>query len=190
MPVTKFWDGTFNLNLFNSTINIKDPTGKQPDIKNQRTSWFFKMNNSFRLPKAYSIQFSADYYARTVLPNEGGRGGGGGGRGGGPMMFGGGPTATAQGYINPRYSFDLALRKDFTWKGGRSASLTLAMNDIFRTQLFSTYSESPFLQQLSERRRDPQILRLNFNYRFGKFDANLFKRRNDRAIDGGGDIMQ
>jgi hypothetical protein len=64
------------------------------------------------------------------------------------------------------------------------------MNDIFRTQLFSTYSESPFLQQLSERRRDPQILRLNFNYRFGKFDANLFKRRNDRAIDGGGDIMQ
>jgi hypothetical protein len=84
----------------------------------------------------------------------------------------------------------MGIRKDFTWKGGNSGSLTLSMNDIFRTQLFSTYSESPFLKQTSERRRDPQILRLNFNYRFGKFDANLFKRRNDRAIDGGGDIMQ
>jgi hypothetical protein len=191
MPVTKWWDGTINFNLFNSTINIKDPAGKLADIKNQRTSWFVKMNNSFKLPKAYSVQFSGDYYARTVLPNEGGRGGGGrGGGGGGPMMWGGGPTATAQGYINPRYSFDLALRKEFTWKRGTSGSLTLSMNDIFRTQLFSTYSESPFLKQLSERRRDPQILRLNFNYRFGKFDANLFKRRNDRAIDGGSDIMQ
>ncbi|HEX8334701.1 MAG TPA: outer membrane beta-barrel family protein [Segetibacter sp.] len=192
MPVTKWWDGTVNFNLFNSTINLQDPTGKNPDVKNQRTSWFVKMNNSFKLPKAYSLQFSGDYYARTVLPNEGGRGGGGGGRGGGgPMMFGGGgPSATAQGFINPRYSFDMGLRKDFTWKGGTSASLTLSMNDIFRTQLFSTYSESPFFKQISERRRDPQILRLNLNYRFGKFDPNLFKRRNDRAVDGGVDIAQ
>jgi hypothetical protein len=79
----------------------------------------------------------------------------------------------------------MAIRKDFSWKGGKTASLTLSMNDVFRTQLYSTYSESPFLKQLSERRRDPQILRLNFNYRFGKFDANLFKRRNDRTIDTG-----
>ncbi len=77
-------------------------------------------------------------------------------------VFGGGPTATAQGYINPRYSFDIALRKDWTWKGGNSASLTLSMNDFLRTQLFSTYSESPFLIQTSERRRDPQVLRVNF----------------------------
>lgn len=186
MPFATWWDGTVNFNLFNSTINVKDPAGKTPDIKNQRTSWFIKMNNSFKLPKSFSIQLSGDYNAKTVLPNEGGRGGGG--RGGGGMMWGGGPTSTAQGYINPRYGFDMAIKKDFTWKGGNSASLTLSMNDIFRTQLFSTYSESPFLKQISERRRDPQILRLNFNYRFGKFDANLFKRRNDRTIDTGGDM--
>jgi hypothetical protein len=187
MPVTKWWDGTLNFNLFNSSIFIKDPEGKLPDIKNQRTSWFVKMNNSFKLSKGFSIQLSGDYYARTVVPNEGGRGGGG--RGGGGMMWGGGPTSTAQGYINPRYGVEAAIRKDFTWKGGNTASLTLSMNDVFRTQLYSTYSESPFLKQISERRRDPQILRLNFNYRFGKFDANLFKRRNDRTIDSG-DTMQ
>jgi hypothetical protein len=28
------------------------------------------------------------------------------------------------------------------------------------------------------RQRDPHLLRLNFNWRFGKFDPNLFKRKN------------
>ncbi len=104
-------------------------------------------------------------------------------------MYGGGPTATAQGYINARYSFDIALRKDWTWKGGTSASLTLSMNDFLRTQLYSTYSESSFLRQTSERRRDPQVARLNFSYRFGKFDVNLFKRKNLKAEQGGADIQ-
>lgn len=110
------------------------------------------------------------------------RGGGGGG-------WGGGPVATAQGYINPRYGFDAALRKDWSWKGGNSASLTVSMNDVFRTQFFSTYSESSFLQQTSRRRRDPQIVRVNFGYRFGKFDVNLLKRKNTREVDGGDNMI-
>jgi outer membrane receptor for ferrienterochelin and colicin len=92
IAVAKWWDNTTNFNLFNSTINVTDPTGKTSDVKNQRTSWFVKINNSFKLPKAYSIQLSGDYFAKTVLPTEGGRsggpGGGGGGRGGGGMMWG------------------------------------------------------------------------------------------------------
>lgn len=185
MPVTKWWDMTLNFNLFNSRINVDDPrvltTGS-----NQRTSWFVKWNNSIKFLKTFSFQFSGDYYARTVLPQSGGGGGMRGGGGGGGGFFGG-PVATAQGYINPRYGFDAAIRKDFTWKGGNSASLTISMNDVFRTQLFSTYSESPFLVQTSQRRRDPQIIRINFGYRFGKFDVNLLKRKNTRDVDGGGD---
>ena len=185
IPVTKWWDNTINFNLFNSQINITDQ--KLGALSNQRTSWFVKLNNSFKLSKGYSIQFSGDYYARTVLPQEGGRGGGNRGGGGG-MMWGGGNIGTAQGYINPRYSFDIAIRKDWTWKGGNSASLTLSMNDIFRTQINSTYSESPILIQTTDRRRDPQVARLNFNYRFGKFDVNLLKRKNTKA-EQGGDMM-
>lgn len=181
MPITKWYDMTVNFNLFNSKININDP--KLGGVSNQRTSWFVKMNNSFKIAKTYSIQLSGDYYAKTVLPSEGGRGGGRGGN-----MFGGGPIATAQGYINPRYSFDIAVRKDWTWKGGTSASLTLSMNDFLKTQLYSTYSESSFLRQTSERRRDPQVARLNFSYRFGKFDVNLFKRKNTKADQSGGDV--
>jgi len=105
-------------------------------------------------------------------------------------MFGGGTQATAQGYILPRYSFDAALRKDWTWKKGQSGSLTLSMNDIFKTQVSKTYSESPYFIQNSERRRDPQVLRLNFSYRFGKFDLTLFKRKNTKADQTGGmDMM-
>ncbi len=48
------------------------------------------------------------------------------------------------------------------------------------------HSESAFFVQDVFRRRDPQILRLNFNWRFGKFDANLFKRKNNKNQGGDG----
>lgn len=194
MPVTKWWDLTVNANLFYSDIDASTPaTATMPaqTIKNSMFSWFAKMNSTFKVAKGLSVQFSGDYQAKSVLPpSSGGGGGRGGGGGGGGMMFGG-PQATAQGYNLPRYGFDLAIRKDWTWKNGQSGSLTLSMNDVFRTQVFKSYSESIYFTQNSERRRDQQVLRLNFNYRFGKFDATLFKRKNTKAEQGGGqDMMQ
>ncbi|GAC1443352.1 MAG: outer membrane beta-barrel family protein [Sediminibacterium sp.] len=184
MPVTKWWELTLSANLFSSKINATIP-GQRFD--NSLVSWFGKMNSNFKLSKTISIQFSGDYQAKTILPPN--SGGDGGRRGGG--MFGGGAQSTAQGYNLPRYGIDLAIRKDWTWKNGRSGSLTLGMNDVFRTQVFKSYSESTFFTQTSERRRDPQLLRLNFAYRFGKFDATLFKRKNTKADQGGGtDMMQ
>ena len=177
----KIWDMTLNLNLYNAKINGGD---LQNQISSQRWSWFTKMNNNFKFKKGYSLQLSGDYQTKTVLP----AGSGGGGRGGGGGFFGGSVTS-AQGYINPRYSFDIAIKKDWTWKGGNSASLTLAMNDFLRTQVSSSYSASDYFTQTSIRRRDPQVLRLNFNYRFGKFDASLFKRKNTKADATGGADM-
>ena len=189
MPVAKWWDMTLNVNLFNSTINVTDPTGKTADYKNQRTSWFAKWNNTIKIVKNLSLQISGDYFARTVLPSEGGRGGGSRGGGSSSGMFGGGFVGTAQGYINPRYSLDAGLRKDFTLKGGNTISATLSINDIFRTQFYSTYSETPILIQNSKRQRDPQIVRLNVNWRFGKFDATLFKRKSNRGSEDSNDMM-
>jgi outer membrane receptor protein involved in Fe transport len=187
MPVTKWWDLTLAVNLYNSKINASVP-GQTLD--NSLLSWFGKMNSSFKLTKTISIQLSGDYQAKTVLAPSVGGGGGARGGGGGGFMFGG-PQGTAQGYNLPRYGFDLAIRKDWTWKNGQSGSLTLGMNDIFRTQVFKSYSVSTYFDQTTERRRDPQILRLNFSYRFGKFDATLFKRKNTKADQGGGvDMMQ
>ncbi|MBS1754016.1 MAG: TonB-dependent receptor [Ferruginibacter sp.] len=161
----RWWDFTVNINLYNTTLKAGALAG---GANNNMFSMFGKINNSFTLPKNFSIQLSGDYQAKTILPP-----GGGGGR-----MFGG-PQVGAQGYIKPNYGVDIAIKKDFL--KNKAASLTLQMNDIFRTKLFSTHSESVYFMQDNERRRDPQVLRLNFNYRFGKIDVSLFKKKNMKS---------
>ncbi|MEP6675260.1 MAG: outer membrane beta-barrel family protein [Ferruginibacter sp.] len=169
--ITKWWDLTSNFNLFNTSLKAGNISGA---ANNSQLSWFGKLNNNFKLPKNYSIQLSGDYTSKTILPpsSSGGRGGGGG-------MFGGGfgqSQSSAQGYIKPVYSVDIAIKKDFL--KNNAASLTLQVNDIFRTRLSASHSESQYFIQDNERRRDPQVARLNFNWRFGKLDVSLFKRKN------------
>jgi hypothetical protein len=126
---------------------------------------------------------SGEYQSKTVLPPGGS--GGGGGRGG--MMMHGGPQSTAQGYNLPNYYVDLALRYEFMKE--KRASIAVSWNDIFKTRRNFTYSESQFFTQESLRRRDPQMVRVNFSWRFGKFDMNLFKRKNTRSEGDGSDGM-
>jgi outer membrane receptor protein involved in Fe transport len=174
--VAKFWDLTSNINFFTAKINVAN----QPD-QEQFLSYFLKINNSFKLPKNISLQLSGDYTSKIVSSPGGSssRGGGGGMMGG---MFGGGGSSIAQGYIRPNYGVDAAIRYDFL--KNKVASLSLNVNDIFRTKKYDAHSElagtRSFVQDIT-RRRDPQVFRLNFNYRFGKFDATLFKRKNTKA---------
>lgn len=184
-PITKWWDVTTSLNLFTSKINVDLPGFEDQD---NVYSWFGKINNSFKLPKNFSIQLSGDYQSKTVLPPGGsGGGGGGGGMGGGggrgPGGGGGGffgqSQSTSQGYTRPNYGVDVAVRYEFLKE--KRASLTLSFSDVFRTRRNDVYSQSEFFIQNSFRRRDPQFFRLNFNWRFGKFDTALFKRKNMRG---------
>ena len=181
--IAKWWDLNLSFNLFNSSIQATIPG---QDVNNNLTSWFSKMNNTFKLPQGYSIQFSGQYQAKTILPpGTGGRGGGGfggGGFGGGGF---GGPQSTAQGYNLPYYDFDLAIKKDWTLKAGKTASLSFSVSDVFKTRVNKTYSESQYFIQNVTRIRDQQFFRLNFSYRFGKFDVNLLKRKNNKSEDGG-----
>ena len=183
-PIKSWVEVTTNLNVYNSAINSEN---LKEDLNNEIWSFFGKMNMNFKLPKNFSIQLSGDYRSRTILPQGGGGGGGrgmgGGGFGGGGGGFGGFVQTTAQGYVNPNYGVDIAIRKEFMKE--RRGSLTLSMNDLFRTRVYSTYSESEFFTQEFSRRRDWRVLRLNFNWRFGKFDVSLFKRKNVRSgMDG------
>jgi outer membrane receptor protein involved in Fe transport len=176
--ITKFWDLTSNFNLFTAKINLDN----QPD-PDQFVSYFIKINNSIKLPKNFSLQISGDYQSK-IISSPGGNGGGfggGGGRGGygGGGMFGGGGMSASQGFIRPNYGVDAAIRFDFLKE--KRASLSLNVNDIFRTRKYDAHTESSFFTQDAQRRRDAQVLRLNFNWRFGKFDANLFKRKNTKA---------
>jgi outer membrane receptor protein involved in Fe transport len=178
---TKWWEFTPNLNVYTSDVKLEQGPD-QPRI----TSFFIKVNNTFKLPKNISFQLSGDYQSKTVLPPGGSGGGGrGGGFGGGGFGGGGGgffgPT-TSQGYIRPNYGVDVALRYEFL--KNKTASISINMNDVLRTRRQNIHSENEFFYQDVFRRRDPRIVRINFNWRFGKFDANLFKRKNMRNGDG------
>jgi outer membrane receptor protein involved in Fe transport len=180
-PLAKWWDMTTNVNFYNASINATNITNAGGT--SQRLSYFAKWNNNFKLPANFSIQLSGDYQSKSVLPQSGG--GGGGGRGG----WGGGAQPSAQGYVNPNYGVDIAIRKDFL--KNKAASLTLTMNDVLKTREYSYYSYSTIVTQDYQRIRDQQILRLNFSYRFGKVDMSLFKRKNVRAgLEGIQDAQQ
>jgi len=71
------------------------------------------------------------------------------------------------------------------------ASLTLNITDVFKTRKYEQYAYSDYFTQTTSRVRDPQMLRLNFAYRFGKIDMSLFKRKNMRQdMQGATEGMQ
>jgi hypothetical protein len=181
--ITKWWDMNLSFNLFKSAVNATIPG---QNVNNDLTSWFSKMNNTIKLPAGFSFQFSGNYQAKTILPPGGNSGGGGGFGGRGGMGGFGGPQSTAQGYNFPNYDFDMAIKKDWTLKGGKTASLSFNVNDVFKTRVNRTYSESQFFVQNVSRIRDQQMFRINFSFRFGKFDVNLLRRKSTRGDEGGG----
>ena len=120
------------------------------------------------------MQINSNYRSKTMLP-----------RGSTDVIVGGGSSfgsfvqTTAQGYVDAVYGIDFALRKEFMKES--KASLSLSISDVLRTRVNSIHIESPFFIQDIRRRRDWQILRLNFTWRFGKYNATLFKRKNQRS---------
>jgi outer membrane receptor protein involved in Fe transport len=170
--ITKWWDLTTSINIFTSKINAAD------SIKTvgQTYSWFGKINSSFKFLKKFTLQVTGDYTSKTVLPPGGSAGNGGGGGGG--RGFGQTVSGNSQGYSQPTGGVDAALKYEFL--KSKAASFTLSVNDIFRTRVSDVYTEADDFNQHVVRRRDPQIFRLQFNYRFGKFDVSLFKRKNNR----------
>lgn len=178
--IKPWWDITSNLNLYTSKINVDDVTITNTE---QIYSWFAKLNNNFKLPKNFTFQLSGDYTSKSVLAPGGSNSSSGGGRGGGFM--GGNVSGNAQGYSMPSLDVDAALKYEFL--KDKAASVTLSVSDIFKTQRRETYTTSPYFDQHQVRVRDQQFFRLNFSYRFGKFDASLFKRKKmNTEQDSGG----
>jgi len=176
--ITKWWETNYNFNFYYSRI---EGTTELPSLQNERNSYTFKINNTFRLGKGWTMQLNGDYNSRAILPVSSGGGGGGGGRGGmmGGGMWGGGQVSTTQGYIDENYYVDLGLRKEFKIKNN-TATISANWSDFLRTRQNIVFAEGNGFNQNSWRRRDPQFFRINFNYRFGKMDITLFKRKNNR----------
>ncbi len=179
--IGKRTDLSTNLNFYNSEV---DASNVVEGLKNNQFTWFIKENLSFSLPKDFGVQISGEYRSRTAF-NTGGGGGRFGGGGGG--NWGGGGGSSAQGYTKPVWFADISLRKSFL----KSKALTVSLNvqDVFRSRIMGSYSESPFFVQNSSRNGNFQVVRLNVSYRFGKSDFSLFKKKNTKESDGGMDMM-
>ncbi len=174
--IKKWWDLTTNINVYDSRINTDNISGSsQPAL----LSWFGKFNSNFKLPKNFTIQFSGDYQSKTNLPVTQNQG------------FGGPPgmqaQSSSQGYIKPFWGMDIAFKKTFL--KNQAAAITLNISDIFRTRYNEQVSESPYFTQDYYRLNNPQMIRINFSYRFGKMDVSLFKRQNTKS-SGSQDAMQ
>lgn len=189
-PIYKWLEVTTNLNFFNSSINSSN---LEQNLNNSLWSFFGKINANIKMPSNFTLQLTGDYRGKSILPQTsgGGRSGAGGnwGGGGGGGGWGGFVQTTAQGYVKPNYGVEFALKKDILKE--KRGSITLSMSDVLRTKVFGSYSESVYFTQVNSRRRDWQVFRLNFNYRFGKVDASLFKRKNTKSgMDGIQEGMQ
>lgn len=176
--IKKWWDVTTNLNLYNGKINTSNVPNATP--QDAILSWFGKLNSNFKLPKNLTIQLSGNYQSKTNLPVSQGQG----------MMGPPGQQAqsSSQGYIKSFWSVDLAVRKSFL--KNQAASVSLSISDIFRTRSNEQISSSDgIFYQDYYRLNNPQLVRLNFTYRFGKMDVSLFKRQNTKST-GSQDAMQ
>lgn len=175
--LAKWWDISTNVNIYNSRVNSESvSSASQPAL----WSWFAKFNSNFRLPANFSVQLSAMYQSRTNIPASGSTGGQGMGPGGPNMQA----QSASQGYIKEFYAVDIAVKKTFM---KNRMSLSLNVNDIFRTRYNVSHSESVYFNQDYSRISNPQMIRLNFTYNFGKMDAVLFKRKSQGT---GEDITQ
>lgn len=168
------WDITTNVNLYQQELQVRN---EKENYNNSGFSWLAKINSETKLPWSLTFQVTANYQAPTITIPTGS--GGGGGRGGGFMMI---PTS-AQGRIRGMSSVDLALKKDFL--KSKALSATLSLSDVFNTREYGMEQESVYFMQDMVRKRESRILRLNLSYRFGKFDSQLFKRRNNRSSSEG-----
>ncbi|ULQ51267.1 TonB-dependent receptor [Flavihumibacter fluvii] len=173
-PLAKWWDMTTNVNLYNSKINTDDTKSASAD---DMWSVFAKWNNTFKMPKNFNIQLSGTFQSKTNLPISQNQGFGP------PMMQ---AQSASQGYIKANYGIDIAIKKSFLKNNALSA--TLSFNDILRTRKMEQYSYNEYFTQNNYRVRDPQMVRLNLAYKFGKIDMSLFKKKNMKG--GGGEGMQ
>ncbi|HEY8968205.1 MAG TPA: outer membrane beta-barrel protein, partial [Puia sp.] len=117
--ITKWWDITANINIYNAHINTENLKQVSQDAL---WSWFGKFNSNFKLPANFSIQATFIYQSKTNIPANQQQ-----------NQFGppGSTTqSSSQGYIKPFYGFDMAVKKSFL--KNNAASITLSMSDIFR----------------------------------------------------------
>ncbi|MEZ4988659.1 MAG: outer membrane beta-barrel protein [Saprospiraceae bacterium] len=171
----KWMEITSNLNVYQSDV---DASNVETNLTVSRMSAFLKETIQMTLNKNYSFQLNGEYRTRAAFTPSSGND-----NFRGPH---GGSQNTAQGYTREMWFIDASMRRSLLKNKG---FLTLSISDIFATRKQGSFTSTEFFTQDSWNLRQPQVLRLNFMYRFGKMDTSLFNRKNTRMNDQGNDMM-
>lgn len=142
-------------------------------------SYYAKLAMDFTLPQAWTIQLVGDYYSRRLSAP-------GNAQSQGFFMFN--IANTSQGYINPYYGVDMAVRKSFSHaknKYLKPLSITLNASDIVGTRYANTFIQGNGFTQSSRLRFNPFYVSISFSYRFGKA-TNSSSKNNDMEEGAGG----
>ncbi|MEN5197292.1 TonB-dependent receptor domain-containing protein [Sphingobacterium faecium] len=165
----KWWDLTADVNFYNSKIEVDER------VKTD-AMWtvFGKLNNTFNIKNNWNFQLAFEYQGKTNMPVTQNQ------SFGPPMNQ---AQSSSQGYIKPFYGVDLAIKKSFL--KNQAASVTLSVNDIFRSRGNTIVSSGEGFSQTYYRLSNPQLVKLNLSYRFGKMDMNMFKKnKSQNAMEG------
>lgn len=167
LNLAKWWDMTANANIYHAAIDLGSSAATYQQVD---WSWFGKINSNFRLPAGFSLQLTGIYQSKTNVPVNSNSN-----QPGPPNMQ---SQSASQGYIQPFYEVNVAARKMFM---NNKIAVSLSISDMFRSHIQNQYTYSDYFTQNYERLRNPQMLRLNVSYNFGKLDANLFQRKNNNV---------
>lgn len=141
----KWWDMNNNLNVFH--LSFESPNLAGQNLKTGKTSFQFKMQNSFIIVPGFTAELSANYES--------------------PIDYG---TLS----IGNRYFVDMGLSKSLF---NKKASLKLALSDVFNTNETNITSAYPGLKYDLYQKNDSQVARVSFTYRFGKNEIKPARRR-------------
>lgn len=141
----KWWDMNNNLNVFHLSFEAPDLAGRA--LKTGKTSFQFKMQNTFVIVKGFTAELSGNFDS--------------------PIDYG---TLS----IGSRYFVDMGFSKSLF---NKKASLKLALSDVFNTNESNITSAYPGLKYDLYQKNDTQIGRISFTYRFGKNEIKPARRR-------------
>ena len=148
LQISKPWDASFNFNLFKTNI-INNVISQA--VNTNGTSWFTKVNTTYKLNQGNSIQLNANYEA---------------------------PKVTAQGRTQEVYWIDLAYKANF-WNS--KGSVTLSISDILNTRKYTNIYDYSNYYQVNYRDRETRIANVTFTYRIGKTDPKALANKRGRV---------
>lgn len=155
--VAKWWNVYFNAGLYHTRYRADLGTGRQ--IHLNATAYNFYAQNTFSLPKKFSLEVSGFYSS--------------------PSIWGG--TYVSR----PIGNLDLGLQKKLFSDRG---NLKLTVSDIFFTQQWGGVSQFGGLKMIAGGGWESRQVRLNFSYNFGSSQIKTARQRRTGLEDEKGRI--